>query len=94
MAHMRYFSFSFGLNGVNKETFIPGTLNPNICTKKDKLRGFWSASGAGQRFLVPNLRIEGCHVSARRFPTAVNLGFLDRSRYIFFQVASNLSSQD
>jgi hypothetical protein len=32
--------------------------------------------------------------SAQRIPTAVNLGFLDRSRYFFFQVALQLSSQD
>jgi hypothetical protein len=31
--------------------------------------------------------------SARRFPTAVNLGFLDRNRYFFFQVAPRLSSR-
>jgi hypothetical protein len=31
--------------------------------------------------------------SARRIPTAVNLSFLDRSHYFFFQVARHLSSQ-
>jgi hypothetical protein len=32
--------------------------------------------------------------SARRFPAAVNLGFLDRCLYYFLQVASQLSSRD
>jgi hypothetical protein len=31
--------------------------------------------------------------SAQRIPTAVNLGFLDRSRYFFIQVAHQLSSR-
>jgi hypothetical protein len=33
------------------------------------------------------LRIEGVAWSAQRIPTAVNLGFLDRSRYFYIQVA-------
>jgi hypothetical protein len=33
------------------------------------------------------LRVEGVVWSAQRIPTAVNLGFLDRSRYFFIQVA-------
>jgi hypothetical protein len=32
-------------------------------------------------------------VVAQRIPTAVNLGFLDRSRYFFIQVAPQLSSR-
>jgi hypothetical protein len=39
------------------------------------------------------LRVEGVAWSAQRIPTAVNLGFLDRSRYFFIQVASQLSSR-
>jgi hypothetical protein len=37
-----------------------------------------------------NLRVEGVAWSAQRIPTAVNLGFLDRSRYFFIQVALHL----
>jgi hypothetical protein len=39
------------------------------------------------------LRVEGVVWSAQRIPTAVNLGFLDRSRYFFIQVAPQLSSR-
>jgi hypothetical protein len=39
------------------------------------------------------LRIEGVAWSAQRIPTVVNLGFLDRSRYFFLQVAPQLSSR-
>jgi hypothetical protein len=39
--------------------------------------------------LVPT-RIKG---SAQQIPTGVILGFLDRSRYVFFQVAPHLSSR-
>jgi hypothetical protein len=39
------------------------------------------------------LRIEGVAWSAQRIPTAVNLGFLDRSRYFSIQVVPQLSSQ-
>jgi hypothetical protein len=37
--------------------------------------------------------VEGAASSAQWIPTAVNLGFLDRSRYIFIQVAPQLSSR-
>jgi hypothetical protein len=40
------------------------------------------------------LRIEGVAWSAQRIPTVVNLGFLDRSSYFFFQVAPQLSSRE
>jgi hypothetical protein len=39
------------------------------------------------------LRVEGAAWSAQRIPTAVNLGFLDGSRYFFIQVAPQLSSR-
>jgi hypothetical protein len=38
------------------------------------------------------LRIEGVAWSAQRIPTAVNLSFLDRSRY-FLEIAPQLSSR-
>jgi hypothetical protein len=39
------------------------------------------------------LQIEGVAWSAQRIPTVVNLGFLDRRRYFFLQVAHQLSSR-
>jgi hypothetical protein len=39
------------------------------------------------------LRVEDVAWSAQRIPTAVNLGFLDRSRYFSIQVAPQLSSR-
>jgi hypothetical protein len=39
------------------------------------------------------LWVEGVVWSAQRIPTAVNLGFLDRSRYFFIQIAPQLSSR-
>jgi hypothetical protein len=39
------------------------------------------------------LRVDGVVWSAQRIPTAVNLGFLDRSRYFFIQIAPQLSSR-
>jgi hypothetical protein len=37
--------------------------------------------------------LEGVAWSAQQIPTAVDLGFLNRSRYIFIQVAPQLSSR-
>jgi hypothetical protein len=43
---------------------------------------------------VPTIASRGCVAwSEQRIPTAVNLGFLDRSRYFFFQAAPQLSSR-
>jgi hypothetical protein len=39
------------------------------------------------------LRLDGVAWSVPRTPTAVKLGFLDQSRYFFFQVAPQLFSQ-
>jgi hypothetical protein len=39
------------------------------------------------------LRIGGVAWSAQRIPTAINFGFLDRSRYFSIQVAPQLSSR-
>jgi hypothetical protein len=36
------------------------------------------------------LRVEGVACWAQRIPTAVNLGFLGRSRYFFIQVAGTI----
>jgi hypothetical protein len=48
-------------------------------------------TATGRLILVPYF--VGVAWSARLVPTAVNLGFLDRSRYFFFQVAPHLSSR-
>jgi hypothetical protein len=39
------------------------------------------------------LRVEGVAWSVQRIPTAVNLGFIDRSLYFFIQVAHQLFSR-
>jgi hypothetical protein len=39
------------------------------------------------------LRVEGVTWSAQRIPTAVNIGFQDRSRCFFIQVDPQLSSR-
>jgi hypothetical protein len=68
--------------------------------RKTKLRGFGPranytgrATAACWRNECLLLRIEGVAWSAQRFPTVVNLGFLDRSRYFFLPVAPQLSSR-
>jgi hypothetical protein len=40
--------------------------------------------------LVPNFAYRGCHVVRVTEPDGRNLGFLDRSRYFFFQAAPQL----
>jgi hypothetical protein len=70
-----------------------------LCLKKTKLCGLslqanytdW-ATAACRRSYCQLLRVDGVVWSAQRIPTAVNLGFLDRSRYFFIQVAPQLSS--
>jgi hypothetical protein len=43
--------------------------------------------------VVPTLADRGCCVVSATDPPVVSLGFLDRSRYYFFQVAPQLSSR-
>jgi hypothetical protein len=52
----------------------------------------YRATAACRRIWCQLLRIEGVTLSAQWVHTAVNLGFLDRSRY-FFAIASQLSSR-
>jgi hypothetical protein len=68
--------------------------------KNTKLRGLSlqanytdRATSACRRSYCQLLRVEGVAWSAQRIPTAVNVGFLDRSRYFFSQVAPQLSSR-
>jgi hypothetical protein len=63
-----------------------------------ELRGFGlhanykdRATAASRRNWCQLLRIEGVAWSAQRIATAVNLGFLDRIRYLSIQVAPQLS---
>jgi hypothetical protein len=74
------------------------TVNLNPATKQ-KLVAFspqanysdW-ATATGQLILVPAFVDRGMSFSKRGgSPTVVNLSFLDRSRYFFFQVAPHLS---
>jgi hypothetical protein len=51
------------------------------------------ATAACRRSQYQPLRVEGVTLSAQRIPTAVNLGFIERSRYFFIQVAPQLSSR-
>jgi hypothetical protein len=67
---------------------------------KNKLRGRSPqanytdrTTAACRRSYCPPLRVEGVAWSAQRIPTAVNLGFLDRIRYFFIEVAPQLSSR-
>jgi hypothetical protein len=53
----------------------------------------WTSDRRLSAKLVPTLRIEGVAWSAQRIPTAVGLGFLDRSSYFSIQVAPQLSSR-
>jgi hypothetical protein len=50
------------------------------------------AIAACRRSQCQLLRVEGAAWPAQRIPMALNLGFLDRSRYFFIQVAPQLSS--
>jgi hypothetical protein len=64
--------------------------------KERKLRGlspeanYTDRATAAVGEVVPTFADGGVTWLAQRIPTAVNLGFLDRSRYFFFQVAPQL----
>jgi hypothetical protein len=72
-----------------------------LSERSQKLRGFQSRKRTIQTERPPLvgevsanfLRVESVAWSAQRIPTAVNLGFLDRSRYFSIQVAPQLSSR-
>jgi hypothetical protein len=78
-----------------QETFSEETA---VWKRLVKLRGFSPQSNYTDRATADYqlskcqlLRIEGVAWSAQRIPTAVNLGFLDRSRYFSIQVAPHVS---
>jgi hypothetical protein len=72
-----------------------------IKLKTNKFRGFNSASDLyrlrdsrwSANFIVNLCRQSGVAWSARRLPTVVNLDFLDRGHYLFFQVSPHVSSR-
>jgi hypothetical protein len=79
---------------------IPHILQPYIKTKQSKLRGMSPRANytdletaACRRSWCQLLQTEGCRVVSAADPYGRNLGFLDRSRYIFFQVAPQLYSR-
>jgi hypothetical protein len=53
----------------------------------------YRAIAACRRNYCQLLRIRGRHVVTMMYPLGLNLGFLDRSRYFFFQVAPQLYSR-
>jgi hypothetical protein len=62
-----------------KKTELRGRSPQANCTDQ--------ATAAGRRSYCRPLRV------AQQIPTAVNLGFLDRSRYFFIHVTPQLSSR-
>jgi hypothetical protein len=69
-----------GFKYLNRQTQLPFVLNRIIPTD-------------GRHWLVTLMPTSAVAWSAQRFPTAVNLGFLDHARDFFVQVAPQLSSQ-
>jgi hypothetical protein len=67
-------------------TFFTGAITP---TKKNSTERPSTACEVSANFYG----YRGVAWSARRIPTAVNLRFLDRSRYFLVEVAPHLSSQ-
>jgi hypothetical protein len=93
LTHLTLFSCKDIIQGLSSSHY------PEFSEKKltkTKLRGFYSASELyrpSDRRLSAKLIPTFCAWSAQRIPTAVNLGFLDRSRYFSIQVATQLSSR-
>jgi hypothetical protein len=67
-------------------------LSNSVAVSPEASYTYWEAA-AGRRILVPTLANSGMSLGQRSGnPTVINLGFLDRSRDFFFQVAPHLSS--
>jgi hypothetical protein len=64
-----------------------------ICGRSPQANYADRVTVACRRNYCQPLRVEDAAWSAQRIPTAVNLGFLDRSHYFFIQVAPQLSSR-
>jgi hypothetical protein len=76
----------------NHPLLLSSLSSLSIYLFKNKLRGRSSQANYTDRATAA-LRVEGVAWSVQRIPTAVNLGFLNRSRYFFIQVAPQLSSR-
>jgi hypothetical protein len=61
-----------------------------LCGRSPQANYTDRATAACRQSYYQTLRIEGVAWAAQRIPTAVNLGFLDRSRYFFIQVDSSI----
>jgi hypothetical protein len=70
-------------------------IGANREAPKTKLRGVGPRANYTDRLsdrrLLAKLWIQDVAWSAQRIPTVVNLGFLNRNRYFFLQVAPQLS---
>jgi hypothetical protein len=73
--------------GIYKYILLATSKPPETKTLKTKLHGL-----SPQAKLVPAFPDRGCHVVSVMDPYSHILGFLDRSRYFFFQVAPQLHS--
>jgi hypothetical protein len=82
------------VNVADKTTFhISGKVNRHK-QQTNKLRGLSpQANYIDRANLVPTLADRGCRVVSATDPHGCILGFLDRSRYYFFQVAPELYSR-
>jgi hypothetical protein len=84
------------VNGNLLENFYKIKQRNNVSSDKTKLNSVALVRERTVPTERPQLvgelfRIEGVAWSAQRILTVVNLGFLDRSRFIFLQVAPQLS---
>jgi hypothetical protein len=71
----------------------------SVSAHRNKLRGlglranYTDRETAASAKLVPTFADRGCHVVSVTEPLGSILGFLDRSRYFFFQIAPQLYSR-
>jgi hypothetical protein len=61
-----------------------------LIKKQNKLLGLSPRANYTEAKLVQNFANRGCHVISVTDPYGTILGFLDRSRYFFFQAAPQL----
>jgi hypothetical protein len=78
-----------GFNPRNTPAYEKKTIKTILCGLSPQAN-YTDRATAAVGEVVRLLRVEGVTWSAQRIPTAVNLGFLDRSRYFFFQIAPQL----
>jgi hypothetical protein len=93
-----FINFTWKRSGLNEELeHILELWGVRTYTKKTKLHGLSPRANytnrACRRKLVPTFAKRGYHVVSVTDPYSRFLGFLDRSRYFFFQVAPQLYSR-